>query len=77
MISSISGANIRVSDGDTIIADTGTTPGMLGVLNPATGTVNLSTNVTASTDDPTATVRGINIEGNGSILFRLMLYLWG
>ncbi|PNC07591.1 autotransporter outer membrane beta-barrel domain-containing protein, partial [Enterobacter cloacae] len=68
---SLSGANIQVNDGDTIVADSGTSPGMLhGVLNPAgqQGTIDLGSHVSVSADDPAATVRGISIEGNGSIL---------
>ena len=68
---SLSGANIQANDGDTIVADSGTSPGILyGVLNPAgqPGTIDLGSHVTISADDPAATVRGIIIEGNGSIL---------
>lgn len=68
---SLSGANIHVSDSDTITADNGTNPGSLyGVLNPSgqTGTVSFGNNVTVSANNPAAAVTGIDIQGNGSLL---------
>ncbi|PNC07599.1 hypothetical protein CK477_22275 [Enterobacter cloacae] len=64
---SLSGANIQANDGDTIVADSGTSPGMLhGILNPAgqPGTIDLGSHVTISADDPAATMRGISIKGS-------------
>ena len=70
-LGSQTGANITVSDGDHIIANTGNSPGILyGVMNPggSTGTVNLGNNVTVSASDPSLYAKGIVIQGNNSIL---------
>ena len=68
---SVSGANIKASDGDTIIADRVVSPGWLyGVMTPPgqPGTADLGSHVTVRANDPAGVVRGIIIEGHDSIL---------
>lgn len=67
---SMSGANIKLNDGDILTGDALYSGGLYGIINPyrETGEINLANNATINVTDKDNFARGINILGDNSTL---------